>query len=89
MITNYIDYKMLTVYSRKYIPHTCCIKIMWVCILLQSSTFLPGLNLKVKINIKNIVNISVFIFLFPSTHTITSITMKLQPGNIWIPVEYV
>ena len=37
--------------------------------ILQSSTFLRGLNLKLKINIKNILNISVFIFLFPSTHT--------------------
>ena len=27
MITNYIDYKMPTTYSIKYIPHTCCIKI--------------------------------------------------------------
>ena len=50
---------MPTVSSIKYIPYTCR-----ECMGIQSNVFLQGL--KPKINVKNILHISVFTFLFPS-----------------------
>ena len=53
---------MPTVYSIKYIPYSyTCRK----CMGMQSNAFLQGL--KLKINVKNILYISVFTFLFPKT----------------------
>ena len=48
MITHYIDYKMPTSYSIKYIPHTCCIKFMW---LYTKKQYIPA-RVKVKGHVK-------------------------------------